>query len=95
MVPRDVRVRVQDLLPSREDSAFVTFPGEVSRGQHSVIPSLLQPQNCAARDLLQEIKLFCLWMRINLKVLALFLALCHIIKLLFRKQPTVPTSLLM
>lgn len=66
---------------------------EVSRGQLSVIHSLLQPQARAAYNPLQEIKLFRVQMSINLKESAL--AVCQITKLLFRNQLTVPTSLLM
>lgn len=53
MVPRDVGVQV---LPQEEDDGFVTCPGEVSKGQHSVTCSPLQPQTCAAHHLSQEIE---------------------------------------
>lgn len=48
------------------------YPGEVSRGQQTVIRSLLQPQTHAAHNLLQEIKLFRVRIRIKPKAACSF-----------------------
>lgn len=58
MAPRDVAVQLWYLLPSWGDGGLLKYPGEVSRGQHPVILSLLQPQTSAAHNLLQDIIFF-------------------------------------
>lgn len=66
---------------------FVTCPDEVSKGQHSVTCSPLQPQTCAAHQLLQEIKVVPFVSEDKTcRRACFFLAIRQIIKLLFRKR---------